>query len=431
MNNAPSQFNLKRLKYTVTLRKSRVDSINEEKTFIGLENIESWTGKRINQNELAAGELLKMPAEYTSLSNTFEPGDVLFGKLRPYLAKALVADFSGCSTTELLVMKPTEVESRFLLYICLWRDFIHTIDASTYGSKMPRADWNFIGNMLIPVPERRIQRKIADFLDRETSRIDSLINAKERTLELLNEKRRALITRAVTKGLDPSVPMRDSRISWLGEIPAHWETRRIAWLFKERDQREEPELPLLEVSIRNGVVLREFSDERIESTASDFNMYKVAKRGDVVFNKMRMWQGAVGICPEDGLVSPDYVVAGLTGPIDTSYAGYLFRIGAFSAECARRSHGIVWDRLRLYWEEFREIEVPLPPLQEQLKIVAQIKNTASGLDRLSTSIESTIKLLRERRSALISAAVTGQIDVGIYDAGNKAQARQSSRAARS
>jgi len=266
-------------------------------------------------------------------------------------------------------------------------------------------------NQRVPFPPQHVQPAIADFLDRETGRIDALIAAKERVLGLLAEKRRALMTRAVTRGLDSNVPFRDSGIPWLGEIPAHWEARRIAWLFRERDERDEPDLPLLEVSINAGVILREFSEERIESTAADFNTYKVARRHDVVFNKMRMWQGAVGVALEDGLVSPDYVVAAPTGALSSAYAGLLFRTAAFSAECARHSHGIVWDRLRLYWEGFRDIEVPLPPSEEQSPIVNHIASEAGKIDRLSASTERTIALLKERRAALIAAVVTGQIDV--------------------
>ena len=261
------------------------------------------------------------------------------------------------------------------------------------------------------LPESSIQRAIADYLDRETARLDALVAAKERVLGLLAEKRRALITRAVTRGLNPNVPFRDSGIPWLGEIPAHWKVQRIAWLFQERDKRGEPDLRLLEVSINIGVVTREFSDQRIETTAADFNTYKVARRGDVVFNKMRMWQGAVGVAPEDGLVSPDYVVAEPVGPLTSAHANMLFQTGAFSAECARHSHGIVWDRLRLYWTGFRDIEVPLPPAQEQAKIVEQIAFKTKRLDELSEATERTIALLKERRAALIAAAVTGQLEV--------------------
>jgi type I restriction enzyme S subunit len=263
----------------------------------------------------------------------------------------------------------------------------------------------------VPHPSLKQQRGTADYLDRETARLDALVTAKERVLGLLAEKRRALITRAVTRGLNPDAPLRDSGIPWLGKIPTHWATQRAAWLFHERDERGEVDLPLLEVSISAGVVLREFSDERIESTAADFNTYKVARQGDVAFNKMRMWQGAVGVVPQDGLVSPDYVVATPGGPILPQYAGLLFRTEMFSAECARRSHGIVWDRLRLYWEGFREIELPLPPIEAQREIVAYTTRETAKLDALRLSTERTIDLLNERRAALIAAAVTGQIDV--------------------
>lgn len=141
-----------------------------------------------------------------------------------------------------------------------------------------------IGSMAIPLPSLPQQLAIAHYLDRETARLDALVGAKERLLELLAEKRKALITSAVIRGPDSNVRFHDSGIPWLGEIPATWPTLRVAWLFRERDERGRPELPLLEVSINAGVVLREFSDNRIESTAADPGTYKVARRGDVVFN---------------------------------------------------------------------------------------------------------------------------------------------------
>ena len=411
INAMASVFPMKRLKYVVSLRRSRVDGGNSDRPYVGLENVESWTGRLVGDVMSAADRSKSASPEGAALNNTFELGDILFGKLRPYLAKAWVAMFSGRSTTEFLVMQPVEAEPRFLRYVFVWRDFVDAVDASTFGSRMPRADWDYIGSLPVPVPILRLQRSIADYLDRETARIDALIVEKERVLGLLAEKRRALVSRAVTGGLDPTVPLRESGILWAGKIPSHWGTQKIAWLFRQRDQRGEPELPLLEVSINAGVILREFSGERIESTAADFNTYKIARSGDVVFNKMRMWQGAVGMASEDGLVSPDYVVASPRGSLSARYAELLFRTDAFSAECARRSHGIVWDRLRLYWDGFRDIRVPLPSLQEQTAIVAQLDRQTAKLNKLKLSTELTISLLRERRSALITAAVTGQIDV--------------------
>ena len=149
---APRPEITKRLKYVVSLRRSRVEGAADDRPYIGLENIESSTGRLIGETAATDESALSASGESGSLSNTFEPGDVLFGKLRPYLAKAWVAAFPGRCTTELLVMQPVETESRFLRYVCLSRDFIDAVDASTFGSKMPRADWDFIGNMPIPVP---------------------------------------------------------------------------------------------------------------------------------------------------------------------------------------------------------------------------------------------------------------------------------------
>ncbi len=288
----------------------------------------------------------------------------------------------------------------------------HQLNFVSTGSTYEAVASEDVGNLVVHTPRTDIQRAVADYLDRETARLDALLAAKERLLELLAEKRSALIPRAVTRGLDPNAPIRDAGVPWLGKIPAHWEVRKIAWLFRERDQRGEPGLPLLEVSINSGVALREFSEERIEYTAADFNTYKVARCGDIVFNKMRMWQGAVGVAPKDGLVSPDYVVAAPIGSMSSEYSGLLFRTAAFSAECARHSHGIVWDRLRLYWEGFRDITVPLPPKEEQLGIVHYVSCEATRLDHLRVATEQTIALLKERRAALIASAVTGKIDVG-------------------
>lgn len=299
---------------------------------------------------------------------------------------------------------------RFLFYSLkhyapLWA----AVDA--HGSTMHHIKKESLGNK-VWLPSLAVQKALVAFLGRETAKIDALIAEKERLLSLLAEKRRALITQAVTRGLNPDVPMRDSGVEWLGGIPRHWGAQRLAFLFRERDERDQPELPLLNVSIHTGVTVREFSNSHIEQVANDFSIYKVAYEDDIAFNKMRMWQGAVGRVPSDGLVSPDYVVAAPIANIDTAYYGELFSTAAFSAEAARNSHGIVWDRLRLYWEEFRDIRVPVPPLNEQQEIMQHVAKETKKLDGLRTATERAIELLRERRTALISAAVTGQIRIG-------------------
>lgn len=277
---------------------------------------------------------------------------------------------------------------------------------------MPRANWDFIGSVKIPVPSYEAQIYISNYLDQETSHIDALVAEKEQMLALLEEKRTALISRAVTRGLNPNVVFKPSGLDWLGDVPEHWEIRRCATLFEDIDERGVPDLPLLNVSLNTGVTLRVFSDDRIESVAADFANYKVARQNDLVFNKMRFWQGAAGTAPVDGLTSPDYTVARFnTEQLLPSYIALLVRLTLFSNEVRRYSYGMVDDRLRLYWTEFKNLRIPLPPIQEQASIVQYIAVETSGIDELISVLHQSIDLAKERRSALISAAVTGQLSM--------------------
>ena len=306
-----------------------------------------------------------------------------------------------------------KVECRFVRYSLSQLPFSEIVNPGA----VPSLNEEQIRNLEITWFPFQTQTKIANYLDRKTAELDQLIGAKQRLLKLLDEKKRALIARAVTRGLNPDVPLKDSGIPWLGMIPAHWEVKRITTLFKERDERGQPELPLLVVSIHSGVSLREFSNDKIEQQAADFNTYKVALKGDISFNKMRMWQGAVGCVPCDGLVSPDYVVAEPFEKIYSDYYGMLFKTPMFSDESACRSHGIVWDRLRLYWDEFKDISVPVPPFAEQKNIVVAVSIQQEKLNNLKSITEKTIALLQERRTALISAAVTGKLSEEVLNAG--------------
>jgi type I restriction enzyme S subunit len=412
-NRATSPFPAKRLKYVVSLRRSRVDGSADDRPYIGLENIESWTGRRLTDSVVVSEESSASAVEGTSLSNAFEPGDVLFGKLRPYLAKTWVADFPGRSTTELLVMQPAHADPRFLMYVCLWRDFIDAVGASTYGSKMPRAEWDFIGNMTVPVPPLPQQRAIADYLGRETARIDALIAAKERVLGLLAEKRRALITRAVTRGLDPHARLHDSCIPWLGEIPAHWLVKRVKYIFRlvADPAPEDNEFELLSLYTDIGVRPRKELEAR-GNKATTTDSYWMVQRGDLIVNKLLAWMGAFGVSDYDGVTSPAYDILRPIADIEPHYYHHLFRCGICQPEIRRRSYGIMDMRLRLYFDRLGDMAVPVPPREEQRRVLELVQAETSRLDRIHQATERTIALLKERRATLIAAAVTGQIDVG-------------------
>jgi len=279
------------------------------------------------------------------------------------------------------------------------------------GSSREGLTFEQIANLAIPLPSLARQRAVADYLDRETARLDALVEAKEQVLGLLAEKRRALITRAVTRGLDPHSVLRDSGVSWLGDIPAHWETERARWLFRERDQRSETgEEELLTVSHLTGVTLRSEKDVNMFE-AETTEGYKISLSGDLVINTLWAWMGAMGVSPVNGIVSPAYNVYQPGPRLEPSYVDALVRLPVFAQEVTRYSKGVWSSRLRLYPEGFFEVFLPVPPLIEQRAIVAHIAKEAQKLDDLRFATERTTILLKERRAALIAAAVTGRIDV--------------------
>lgn len=397
-----------KLRHTVQFVSSRADSRPDGLPYVGMENIESHTGRLIR----AQHQDDEQPPDGISTVNLFEKGDVLFGKLRPYLAKGWLCEFSGASTTEALVLRPgPDINPRYLLRTILSQDFIREVDTATFGSKMPRADWASIGNLQIHLPPHGTQEKIVALLDSTTAAIDALLAAKNHLLDLLAEKRQALITRAVTRGLDPDAPHRDSGILWLGKVPAHWTIERAKWLFIERDVRSEAgEEELLTVSHLTGVTRRADKDVNM-FMAESLEGYKRCEAGDLVINTLWAWMGAMGVAQQAGIVSPAYNVYRPVDGIEPEYLDLLVRTRRFAEEVTRYSKGVWSSRLRLYPEGLYEVWLAIPPNDEQLAIAAHVHAETRKLNDLAAETKRTIDLLQERRSALISAAVTGQFEL--------------------
>lgn len=267
------------------------------------------------------------------------------------------------------------------------------------------------GDLLLGYPQPESQERIADYLDRETTRLDRLVDEKQRLIGLLAEKRRGLIAHVITRGLDPSAPSSDSGTSWLGEIPAHWHIERAKWLFTERDIRSESgDEELLSVSHLTGVTSRAEKDVNM-FMAESLEGYKRCEAGDLVINTLWAWMGAMGVTRQPGIVSPAYNVYQPVPELDPEYIDLLVRTPRFAEEITRYSKGVWSSRMRLYPEGLYEAWLPVPPKEEQQAIVAHIKQETQKIDAFALATEKTIALLRERRTALISAAVTGQLDL--------------------
>lgn len=269
-------------------------------------------------------------------------------------------------------------------------------------------------NQRFPHPPLAEQKAIAEFIDHKSDQIDQTIQIKERQIELLKERKQILIQQAVTRGIFPDAPMRDSGIEWIGEIPAHWEVMANRALFHERVEPGKEELPLLSVSIHSGVSKEEISEDdniRGRVKIEDKTKYQIVRPGDIAFNMMRAWQGAIGAVRVEGMVSPAYTIAIPCPRLNAQYFEYQYRTPIFIQQMDRYSKGITDFRKRLYWDGFRQLITLVPPVEEQQTIVKFIEHAMQKQDAAVALLERQITKIKEYKSTLISCAVTGKIKV--------------------
>ena len=407
LGEVPGHWEVVRLKHHLRLLTEKTDRRTHP---VALENIESWSGR-----------FVPTETEFQGEGVAFECGDILFGKLRPYLAKGLLATQAGEAVGDFHVMRPgSSIAPRFAQYSILNHGFIDIVDGSTFGSKMPRASWEFIGSMPMPTPPLPEQTAIATFLDRETAKIDALVAEQERLIVLLQEKRQAVISHAVTKGLNPSAPMKDSGVQWLGKVPGHWVTvplnyRYEVLLGKMLDEKRITGMHLAPY-LRNADVQwdrintedlpqMDFSGDDIDRYGLEVGDLLVCEGGEV--GRAAIWTGALDECYYQKALhrlrqrQADHDVPRFQFYLLNSAA----TLGVFTAGEGKSTIA------HLTAEALRRYRFAYPPHNEQTEIVAFLDVETTKFNELVSEARTAITLLQERRSALISAAVTGQIDV--------------------
>jgi type I restriction enzyme S subunit len=284
------------------------------------------------------------------------------------------------------------------------------------GIRERSTDFRFkdFSELTLPVPPFREQGLIALFLDNRSAEIDQAIQIKKRQIALLKERKQILIQRTVTRGLNPDAPMHDSGIQCIGETPKHWQVMANRALFRERVEPGKVDLPLLSVSIHSGVSEGEMSDEdniRGRIKIEDKSKYIRVRPGDIAYNMMRAWQGAIGTVRVEGMVSPAYTIAIPCSRLDARYFEYQYRTPGFIQQMDRYSKGITDFRKRLYWDGFKQLITLVPPIEEQRAIVAFIEEAVLRQDAVVKLLEQQITKLKEYKSTLINSAVTGKIKV--------------------
>jgi len=268
-----------------------------------------------------------------------------------------------------------------------------------------------IGSAKIPLPEIGTQHVIADYLDCETAHINALVAEKERMLALLEEKRAALISRAVTRGLIPQAPTKPSGLDWLGDIPKHWEVRRGKFIFKRSSLpvREDDEIL---TCYRDGeVTLRKNRREDGFTNAILELGYQGIRSGQLVLHSMDAFAGAIGVSDSDGKCSPEYIIC---DPIENNanlfYFSTTLRLMALRGYIQAACTAVRERAPRIRFSHLANMLLPLPPLEEQEAIVDSICQLRESTYALEKALGDSIKLLKERRSTLITAAVKGALE---------------------
>ncbi len=357
-------------------------------------------------------------------------GDTIVSSVRTYLRAVLPIgqDLDGAIvSTGFVVVRPNDADSRFLAWSLQSTRFVEEVVARSVGVSYPAIAPSEFGNIEIYVPPLPAQRRIADFLDRETERIDALIDKKRRLIDLLEEKRTATITHAVTKGLDPTVPMKDSGIPWIGEIPEHWEVVPIRALASD-------DLPLVD---GDWVELPHIQDAGIrliqtgnigvgryveqgyryigEESFRLLNCTEV-RPGDILICRLAEPVGRACVAPNLGtrmVTSVDVAILRPGRSMHGDYVVYMLSSDRYLSHMDAISRG--GTRKRVSRSQLGATRVAVPPATEQRVIADRLGEMTDSLSRTVVALESQIDLLAEYREALITAAVTGEIDIDTFD----------------
>lgn len=406
----PEGWEVKRLKYVAKICTEKAEEDAEK---VALENIESKTGRYIETETVFDGDGIR-----------FSKGSILYGKLRPYLAKVWVADFDGAAVGDFFVIATEHhFSSSYLKYRLLSAEFTDLANGSTFGSKMPRVDREFLTDLPFSIPPLSEQTAIASFLDRKTAEIDQLIANKEKLIALYEEEKTAIINRAVTRGLDPDVKTKPSSVDWLGDIPEHWEVKRLKRLCSIISKGTTPStvgrevLPVGDIrfikaeNVLNNTVVAEPANF-IDKKTNEMICRSQLEESDILFVIAGATIGKVAILPLE------------LCPANTNQAVSFIRLKNketvlfvwywLQSDFIKK---VLWldavqsAQANLSMENLGNFHVPFPSLPEQSAIVTHIETECTRLDAIIDKFKKQIELFKEYRTTLISEVVTGKIDV--------------------
>jgi len=418
LGEVPAHWSVEKLKYTSGINKNTLRETTEPTyhfNYVDIGNVQECKG-------IVQKESMTFQNAPSRARRIVKKGDVIVSTVRTYL-KAIAPirddDDTIVSTGFCVVTPKDKLHSEYAGYLLRSSYFVEKVVSISVGVSYPATNASDIANIKLPLPTYSEQQQIATFLDKETTQIDTLIEKQQKLIELLKEKRQALISHAVTKGLNPNVPLKESGVEWLGEVPAHWEVKRYKNVTRRIDvgiaeaathAYVDKGIPILrstnvgENYLKLDNILYIFEEFAIK------NQNKFLYENDIVTVRTG-YPGRSAVIPKELDMSHCFTLL-IATPNETVVSEFLCY--ALNSEIGKK-----YFDLQSWGTAQKNISVPIlqnffiaiAPLYEQLAIVEYLKDKCGKLDSLIKKASQAIALLKERRTALISAAVTGKIDV--------------------
>lgn len=344
-------------------------------------------------------------------------GDLVIHAMDAFAGAIGISDSDGKATPVYSVCLPHDkqkIDVYFYAYYLRNLALSGFISSLAKGIRERSTDFRYadFAELLLPIPSYLEQQKIAQFLDDKTAKIDQAVDLAEKQIALLKEHKQILIQNAVTRGLNPDVPLKDSGVEWIGQVPEHWEKYPLFVQAKISSITNHIDKELLSVYLDRGVIrFSDVDEKRTNVTSLDLSKYQLVRKGNFVLNNQQAWRGSVGISNYEGIVSPAYLILELSNKFESNYANYLFRNGTMVAHYFVASKGVGSIQRNLYWGNLRRTSIFIPPLSEQQRIADYLNTQTAKIDQAIALKTAHIEKLKEYKSVLINDVVTGKVRV--------------------
>lgn len=402
----PDLWEQDRLKDVVSLRTEKTDVRSDEDDYLELEDLESCTGKILSRRNTL---------DVASAVTIFKKGDVLFGKLRPYLEKYYEATFDGKCTGEILAFKPLRIHSGFLRYCVASSWFIERCNMLAYGTKMPRVNWpTQLAQFNLPIPPFAEQERIASLLDESCAAIDAAVLAKRQQIDHLDAVRTSCIQKAITSGLNDE-PLRLVNQDWIESLPEHWQAVRVKRVLLRMDYgisvstEEEGAYPVLKMGhLRDGEIAFEKLDF-VDEVPDEL----LLENGDLLYNRTNSPDqvGKAAIfrkSREDAVTFASYLVRlRVNHRVKPEFLNYVLNSGGFLGFARRLAIPSV-QQSNLNSTRYGRMFIPLPPINEQEVIIERLNSIARDISQTQSILSRQINTLLAYRKSLIHECVTGK-----------------------